>query len=43
MGDFDAVPDLDDLARDVTDAIIELGNAAGVEVAAKPARDLAAV
>src|SRR3954470_10293020 len=43
VGDFDAVPDLDDLVEDVTGAIVELGNAAGVEVEAKPARDLSPV
>ena len=52
--DRDALPDievlaqcvreaLDELALDVTQAIVELGNAAGVEVAAKPARDLTPV
>ena len=43
VGDFDAVPDLDDLVGDVTHAIFELGNAAGVAVEPKPARDLTAV
>src|SRR3954447_8924986 len=43
VGDFDAVPDLDDLVEDVTRAIAELGNAAGVAVEAKPARSLSPV
>jgi diacylglycerol O-acyltransferase / wax synthase len=43
VGDFDAVPDLDDLVTDVTGAIVELGNAAGVAAEAKPARDLTPV
>ena len=43
VGDFDAVPDLDDLVEDVTRAIAELGNAAGVAVEAKPARKLSPV
>jgi hypothetical protein len=43
VGDFDAVPDLDDLVEDVTRAIAELGNAAGVAVEARPARNLTPV
>jgi diacylglycerol O-acyltransferase len=43
VGDFDAVPDLDDLVGDVSQAIVELGNAAGVAVEATPARKLSAV
>src|SRR4051794_27314586 len=43
VGDFDAVPDLDDLVDDVTRAIAELGNAAGVAVDTRPARNLTPV
>jgi diacylglycerol O-acyltransferase len=43
VGDFDAVPDLDDLAKDLTRAISELGAAAGVPVRPEPVKDLAPV
>jgi hypothetical protein len=38
VGDFHAVPDLDDLAGDVTEAISELAEDAGVTTAPEPAR-----
>jgi diacylglycerol O-acyltransferase len=38
VGDFDAVPDLHDLAGDLTEAIRELGDAAGVETEPVPLR-----
>src|SRR4051794_3790508 len=43
VGDFDAVPDLDDLVTDVSQAMVELGTAAGVAVKATPARKLSPV
>jgi hypothetical protein len=43
VGDFDAVPDLDDLVTDVSQAMVELGTAAGVTVKATPARKLTPV